>query len=146
MSYILQILSNHILQTAVISWFAAQGLKVISTLVSEHKLNLKRFFGSGGMPSSHSSFTVSIAVEVGFATSFAGVEFAIAAALAVIVMYDASGVRRNAGEQATALNKLISKSNLKSEIKALKESLGHTPLQVFAGATLGVVIAILRNI
>lgn len=103
--------------------------------------------GSGGMPSSHSAFVMALTVATGFTEGFGSGEFAICACLALVVMYDATGVRRSAGEHAKILNKLIDdwgKGNFKDTDKKLKELLGHSPLEVFAGAVLGVVIAVLR--
>ncbi len=149
MNYILELVNNSILQTAVISWFAAQTIKIILTLIKERRLDFTRFFGSGGMPSSHASFTVSLAVATGFVTGFDSVLFALAAAFAFVVMYDATGVRRSAGEQAAILNKIVEKAgkeHISETGKKLKELLGHTPIEVFAGAILGILIAVLRHI
>lgn len=149
MDYISDIFKNEILQTAVLSWFVAQMIKILLTLFKEKRLDFTRLFGSGGMPSSHASFTVSLAVSVGFSSSFSSIEFALAAAFAIVVMYDATGVRRSAGEQAAILNKIIDrigKETISETSKKLKELLGHTPVQVFAGAILGIFIAIIRHI
>lgn len=149
MNYISDIFKNEILQTAVLSWFVAQMIKILLTLFKEKRLDFTRLFGSGGMPSSHASFTVSLAVSVGFFCSFSSIEFALAAAFAIVVMYDATGVRRSAGEQAAILNKIIDrigKETISETSKKLKELLGHTPVQVFAGAILGIFIAIIRHI
>lgn len=149
MNYISDIFKNEILQTAVLSWFVAQMIKILLTLFKEKRLDFTRLFGSGGMPSSHASFTVSLAVSVGFSSSFSSIEFALAAAFAIVVMYDATGVRRSAGEQAAILNKIIDrigKETISETSKKLKELLGHTPVQVFAGAILGIFIAIIRHI
>ena len=124
-------------------------IKILLTLFKEKRLDFTRLFGSGGMPSSHASFTVSLAVSVGFSSSFSSIEFALAAAFAIVVMYDATGVRRSAGEQAAILNKIIDrigKETISETSKKLKELLGHTPVQVFAGAILGIFIAIIRHI
>lgn len=148
MDYIVQFFGNEILQTAVISWLIAQIIKIVLTLIKEKRLDFTRLFGSGGMPSSHAAFTVSLATAVGFCTSFDGVEFALAAAFAIVVMYDATGVRRSAGEQAAILNKIVEKfgkETISDTGKKLKELLGHTPLQVFAGALLGFAIAVIRH-
>ncbi len=149
MNSILDIFSNRILQTAILSWFIAQTIKVIHTLIRDKKIDFTRMFGSGGMPSSHASFTVSLATAIGFETGFSGIEFALAAAFSVVVMYDATGVRRSAGEQAAILNRIVErfgKETLEDTGKKLKELLGHTPIQVFAGALLGIFIAIIRHI
>ncbi len=133
--------------TAVLAWFAAQAIKVVTVLITEKKFDFSRFVGSGGMPSSHSAFVTSLAMAVGFSCGFLSELFSISAVLALIVMYDAAGVRRAAGEQAKILNVLIEEwgsQNYKNTEVRLKELLGHTPLQVIAGAMLGIAIAIFR--
>ena len=147
MEYFNEILSNNVLWTAVIAWFVAQVLKIIFVFIEERRLNLKRFIGSGGMPSSHSSFAVSLATSVGFVEGFGSVDFAICFCFALIVMYDAAGVRRSAGQQAKVLNKIVDEweeGNFKDTDKELKELLGHTPVEVCAGALLGLLISIIR--
>lgn len=144
MNYIIDVFTNKILLIAVLSWFVAQVIKVILTLIKFRELDFTRLFGSGGMPSSHASFTVSLASAVGFTTGFSSVEFALAAAFAIVVMYDATGVRRSAGEQAKILNQIVEtmkNDKISDTGKKLKELLGHTPIQVFAGAVLGAFIA-----
>lgn len=144
MNYIIDLFTNKILLIAVLSWFVAQVIKVILTLVKFRELDFTRLFGSGGMPSSHASFTVSLATAVGFTTGFSSVEFALAAAFSIVVMYDATGVRRSAGEQAKILNQIVEtmkNDKISDTGKKLKELLGHTPIQVFAGAVLGAFIA-----
>jgi hypothetical protein len=147
MEYVLRIINNSVLQTAVLAWFVAQIMKVIIVFIIEKRIDFTRITGSGGMPSSHSSFTVALATAVGFISGFDSVAFAIAAAFSFVVMYDASGVRRSAGQQAVILNKIverIGKDDLTETGKKLKELLGHTPMEVFAGALLGIIIAVLR--
>ena len=149
MNSILDIFSNRILLTAIFSWFIAQIIKVIHTLIRDKKIDFTRMFGSGGMPSSHASFTVSLATAIGLEMGFSGVEFALATAFSVVVMYDATGVRRSAGEQAAILNRIVErfgKETLEDTGKKLKELLGHTPIQVFAGAVLGIIFAVIRHI
>lgn len=134
--------------TAIICWFAAQVIKVITVLVVDRRIDFGRFVGSGGMPSSHSAFVTGLATSVGLSSGFASEVFSIAAVLALVVMYDAAGVRRAAGEQAKILNQLVEewgKQNYKNTEVRLKEQLGHTPLQVTAGAILGIAIAMLRH-
>ena len=138
-----------VLVTAVISWFIAQLIKVILTLIVNKRLDFRRLVGSGGMPSSHSSFVTGLAASVGIIEGFSSTNFAICTVFALVVMYDAAGVRRAAGQQAKILNKLIAqweKSDYSETDKHLKELLGHTPKEVFAGAALGVFIAVLRHI
>ncbi|MBR4723857.1 MAG: divergent PAP2 family protein [Clostridia bacterium] len=141
--------SESVLVTSVISWFAAQVIKVITSLVQNKRFDFRRFVGSGGMPSSHASFVTSLAAAVGLEEGFGGTEFAICAVFALVVMYDAAGVRRAAGQQARILNKLMEKwekSDFSDTDKHLKELLGHTPKEVFVGALLGITIAVLRHI
>ena len=137
---------NFALVSAFTSWFIAQFLKVVFFLVSHKKLDFKRFFQSGGMPSSHSALTASLTLSVGIMDGFNSNAFAIALALTVIVMYDAAGVRRAAGQQARVINKLTEtwENNLDFiQDKQLKEFLGHTPVEVVAGAILGCVISLI---
>ena len=141
--------NESILVTCIIGWFVAQFIKVVSVLVTDKKFDFKRFIGSGGMPSSHTSFVTSLATAVGIECGFMGAEFAISTVLALVVMYDAAGVRRAAGQQAQILNQLIEEwgtSDYKSNEKRLKELLGHTPKEVFAGALLGILIALIRHL
>mgnify|MGYP005814143815 FL=1 len=147
MNYLMDLCKNSILQTALISWFAAQLIKVIIVLIIERRVDFTRITGSGGMPSSHSSFTVSLAAAIGFTDGFDSVAFALAAAFSLVVMYDASGVRRSAGQQAAILNRIVEKlgkEELSATGKKPKELLGHTPMEVVAGALLGLIIAIIQ--
>lgn len=147
MDSILLILQNDVLQTAFLAWLIAQMIKVFLVLIKEKKFDFTRITGSGGMPSSHSSFSVSLAVAVGFSAGFDSVIFALAAAFSIVVMYDATGVRRSAGQQAVILNKIVEKigrENIAETGKKLKELLGHTPVQVLAGALLGIAVAAAR--
>lgn len=147
MNYLMDLCKNSILQTALISWFAAQLIKVIIVLIIERRVDFPKITGSGGMPSSHSSFTVSLAAAIGFTDGFDSVAFALAAAFSLVVMYDASGVRRSAGQQAAILNRIVEKlgkEELSATGKKLKELLGHTPVEVVAGALLGLIIAIIQ--
>ncbi len=140
---------DSVLVTCLISWFIAQLIKVVLTLWKSKKIDFRRFIGSGGMPSSHSSFVTSLATAVGIEKGFVGSEFAIATVLALVVMYDAAGVRRAAGQQAKILNKIVEEweqADFAKTDKRLKELLGHTPKEVFAGAILGIVIALLRHL
>ena len=146
MTVIRQLLDNRILWIGILSWVTAQVLKVILTLVVDKKLDMSRLFGLGGMPSSHTAVVVSVTVAVGIRMGFNSALFAISAALALITMTDAMGVRREAGKQAAVLNKVVQEliengGDLPEE--TLKELLGHSPLQVFIGAMLGLVIALI---
>ena len=101
--------SNEVLWCAVAAWFTAQALKIPTYWLVEKKLQWGRFFGSGGMPSSHTAFVVSLAIMTGWLAGFDKPEFAVAVVLACIVMYDASGVRRETGLQAEVINDIIEK-------------------------------------
>ena len=139
---------SSILFTTVLSWFMAQVLKVILVFIKNKKIDFRRLIGSGGMPSSHAAFVVSLAISVGLTEGFSSTLFAVTVVIALVVMYDAAGVRRAAGQQAKILNKLVEdweKNNFENTEKKLKELLGHTPTEVFAGAVLGTVIALLRH-
>lgn len=140
--------TSSILFTTVISWFTAQVIKVILVFIQNKKVDFRRLVGSGGMPSSHTAFVVSLAVSVGLCEGFSSTIFAVSVVVALVVMYDAAGVRRAAGQQAKILNMLVEewgKNNFKNTEKKLKELLGHTPVEVFAGAILGGAIALLRH-
>lgn len=146
MSYLQQFMSNSVFITALLGWFSAQVLKII--LSWDKKLDFKRIVGSGGMPSSHASFVMALTMAVGFESGFDSPLFAISAVMSFVVMYDAAGIRRSAGQQAAILNKLVESlvnaDRPKTE-KRLKELLGHTPIEVFGGAILGIIIAIIRH-
>jgi uncharacterized protein len=136
---------NHVLWITLFSWFVASALKVAFNFMKEKKINFKRFVGSGGMPSTHSALVASLATAVGIDTGWNSAFTAIAIIFAFIVMYDASGVRLAASRQAATLNKIIDELFEEGEFhqEHLKELLGHTPIEVIAGATLGVAIAII---
>lgn len=126
----------------------AQFLKVFTKLATTGQFDLRMVAKTGGMPSSHSSCTMGMAISVGLISGFNSVSFAIALCLALIVMYDAAGVRRTVGLQAKVLNEMLSEllsDHPKLSGERIKEFLGHTPVEVFVGAALGSVIAILFN-
>lgn len=135
-------LQNSILNSAVIAWFIAQFLKVILTR-KDGQFDFSRMTGAGGMPSSHSSTVLALTTSVFMIFGYKSAEFAISSVLSVIVMYDATGVRRAAGEQAKIINYMMShfkETTPQKFTKELKELLGHTPIEVVAGAILGIVI------
>lgn len=124
----------------------AQLIKCIWHLITKRRLDLRLFTTTGGMPSSHSAGVMGLSTMVGLIRGFDSIEFAIALGYAFIVMYDAAGVRRAAGKQAACLNKIIMdlyKQDLVEAGGKLKELLGHTPMQVVAGAIFGIVYAYL---
>lgn len=140
MEFFREIGANSVLWTAILGWFVAQVIKFILVLISSKSLDFGRLVGSGGMPSSHSSIVSAMAAAVGFERGFDSIEFAICTVVAFVVMYDACGVRRSAGQHAKILNGILQKDG-EQTTKALKELLGHSPLEVFAGALLGIIIA-----
>ncbi len=144
MAFFKEIAHNYVLIAALLSWFAAQALKVVFVLLFEKRLDFRRFVGAGGMPSSHSAFVTSITTMVGVENGFDSALFAVCFVMSCVVMYDAAGVRRAAGMQAKILNQMVQHWNESPEIQGqrLKELLGHTPFEVIAGAALGILIAV----
>ena len=144
MTIILEIIRNPVLFPALVAWLVAQTIKVLLHMIFYGKIDYSRFIGSGGMPSSHSAFVMSLSVSIGLIHGWASTYFAISLALAFIVMYDAAGVRRAAGKQAAVLNDIIEEIQANRGIPAekLKELIGHTPVEVIAGAILGVIISL----
>ncbi|MBW4664251.1 MAG: divergent PAP2 family protein [Chroococcus sp. CMT-3BRIN-NPC107] len=140
------ILNNSVLYIAVITCLIAQASKLIIDLAKNRKFNVRVLVTTGGMPSAHSALVTSLATGVGQTTGWGSPEFAIATIFAVIVMYDAAGVRQAAGKQARILNQMIdelfSKDHEFNEDR-LKELLGHTPFQVIVGSILGITISCL---
>lgn len=198
MQFLDELFSNYVLNASLAAWFIAQLIKTIITLVFTKKLVLERMVGAGGMPSAHSATVCALTVSMSRATGISSPEFALAVLFATVVMYDAMGVRRAAGEHAKVINAMLDdwdeqieeitdkiknknkdKDNKKEDkthnedtkktkeqtgkythkdtykhvnIKEkdidldnveLKEYLGHTPLEVFAGALLGIVVALI---
>lgn len=146
MRFFQEIAMNRVLLVGVVCWFVAQALKVVFHLIIEQKWDFSRFFGLGGMPSSHSAVVCGLATSVGLISGFYSPEFAISFVLAAVVMTDAAGVRRAAGKQAAALNRLMAElfdPEHGISYEALKELLGHSPFEVLIGALLGVLIGFL---
>ena len=144
-----EMLENRILISAILGWFLAQLIKFLLVLLEEKRINFERLVGSGGMPSSHSSFVMAMTTAVALHHGVGSAEFAICVVIALVVMYDASGVRRAAGKQAELLNKLVEnfgREKLEVTGERLKELLGHSPLEVFAGAFLGIAIAFVVHV
>lgn len=138
-------LGNLILVLAAAAWAIAQVLKVFVVLFQKHRLDFHYVLSSGGMPSSHSAFVCACASSTGSLCGWSSPLFAVATSVAIVVMYDAANVRKAAGEQAKILNYMMEHwMEMKPELfgKELKELLGHTPVQVFAGAVLGIVIGL----
>lgn len=139
------LMTNLILTLSIAAWAAAQILKVVVVLIQYKRLDWHLILSGGGMPSSHSAFVCACASSTGLTCGWSSPIFALAAAFAFIVMYDAANVRHAAGEQAKVLNYIMDHwTQFRPEffVKDLKELLGHTPLQVFFGALLGLAIGV----
>lgn len=148
MKFFPDLFHNRIFMVAAIGWLIAQILKTIIHLILSKQFVAERLVGSGGMPSSHSSTVCALATATYYEFGSGAFEFAIAAIFAIVVMYDAMGVRRETGIQAKLLNDIIKtfEDMGRKEISAhdkLKEFVGHTPLQVLIGAILGIIIAVI---
>jgi hypothetical protein len=144
MQDISEILDNRVLLVALIACFLAQALKLIIELIKNRKVNVSVLTTTGGMPSAHSALVTALAGGVGQTIGWASPEFAVATVFAIIVMYDAAGVRQAAGNQARILNQMIDDLfHEKPDYAAdrLKELLGHTPVQVIVGSALGITIS-----
>ena len=139
MNILTEIVRNKCIYVPFILWFLIQTFKVVSDLVVNKKLHVKRIIGGGGMPSSHSAVVCSLSMLVGREYGFDSGIFAIALVMSFIVMYDAAGVRRASGKQARILNKILETPGMSTvEVQEkLIEALGHTPIQVFVGAVIG---------
>lgn len=138
------ILHNQVLLVALVACLIAQALKLIIELGKNRKFNLRVMVETGGMPSAHSALVTALASGVGQTVGWASTEFAIAVVFAVIVMYDAAGVRQAAGKQARVLNQIIDEffqGDHHFNEERLKELLGHTPVQVIVGSILGVFVS-----
>ena len=138
-----ELFSNRVLVAALAWWAIAQLLKVPINYIVQRKIDLRLWVSSGGMPSSHSALVCALATGVALKSGLNSPEFAVCVALAMIVMYDAAGVRQAAGKQARILNQIIDELFQGHPISEthLRELLGHTPIQVFAGAVLGIALA-----
>lgn len=147
MDSFIDVFNNQVVLVPAFAWIVTQAVKVIYDLEKYKKIDIRRFVGSGGMPSSHAAFVSSLGTVVGLKAGWGSPEFGIAFALAIVVMYDATGVRRAAGKQAQVLNKLIEESQTSGKLTnldvKLKELIGHTPVEVIVGSIIGVLFGIL---
>ena len=143
MNYLETVFHNQIFLAGFIAWMIAQILKIITHYIQHRELDLTRIVGSGGMPSSHSSLVMGISTGIGIKYGWGSDIYILALVFSVIVMYDASGVRRSVGKQAIILNRIIKNlyQHKKIQEAKLKEFVGHTPKEVFAGALLGIITA-----
>lgn len=143
----MNIWNNEYLWIPLITWVIVQSCKVIIDLIKNKKLNVRRMWGAGGMPSSHSALMTSLATTIAYTEGLESPLFAITVIMAGVVMYDAAGVRRAAGKQARVLNQIIESEGQNINIQEkLIELLGHTPVEVLAGAFVGILVASLLRI
>lgn len=147
MEFLGDLINNRIFMASVSGWLVAQILKTIIHMWFNRKFVAERLVGSGGMPSSHSATVCALATAAGLEYGGGSFQFAMSAIFAIVVMYDAMGVRRETGIQAKVLNEMMELfTNMGKEMSVedkLKEFVGHTPLQVLMGALLGILIAVL---
>lgn len=142
-----QIFQNKIFMSTVSAWIIAQSIKVTIGVVRQKRFDFRWFVGPGGMPSSHAAGASCLATAIGFEYGFNSVYFALAASFAIVVMFDAQGVRRFTGKQARILNKIMDDIYWQGRIHEgrLRELIGHTPVEVIAGCLLGIIIAVLAR-
>lgn len=128
-----------------LAWSLSQAAKVIRGILKQGRFNFRWLFDTGGMPSSHSASVAALATVVGLYYGFGSIPFLISLIFAVITMFDAAGVRRSVGRQATILNKMVEDLYEKRQVPEtrVKELLGHTPFEVLAGALVGILLALL---
>ena len=140
-----ELLRNKYIIVPMFVWFRIQVFKTLWDLFKEKKFNFKRILGAGGMPSSHSAVVCCLSTLIGRDLGFDSAIFGLSVIMSLVVMYDAAGVRRAAGKQAKILNKIVNTPGLAIETvqEKLQEVLGHTPVEVFVGALLGVIIGLL---
>jgi hypothetical protein len=140
-----EILNNRVLWAVLVSGVSTQLMKAGSSLIREKRLNWRRTLEAGGMPSSHSASSVTLALLVGLRSGFDSVTFAVCLYITLVVMYDAAGVRRAVGRQAIILNRILETRALKKRSggEQMRELLGHTPTEVIVGALIGLAWALL---
>ena len=146
MDFFSQLFGNRVFLCAVFSWVAAQAIKVLISLWIDKKFDGRRFIGMGGMPSSHTAFVFSLMLMVGITEGVGSTLFALAFALAAVVIYDAMGVRAETGKQGAVLNEIIREVLIEGEPiteKRLKELVGHTPLEVLGGIVVAIVMVLI---
>jgi acid phosphatase family membrane protein YuiD len=150
MQILKDLFTNHMIIIPLIAWASSQVMKIFTYLIVEKKLVWKRVISDGGMPSAHSATVMSLAVTCGWTQGFDSPAFAIAVILAVVIMRDAVGVRRESGVNAEAIKRLADKSNEnlgagedKIKTDKLKTLVGHTPMQVAFGCVIGIIISLI---
>jgi acid phosphatase family membrane protein YuiD len=138
------LIHNQVVIAAFLAWMIGQFLKFPLEYLLNKKWNWGIIFSSGGLPSSHSSLVTAVTITIGLQEGFGSAVFALSAAIAMVVIYDAAGVRRQAGIHAERINQIMSNFFESGQLpeKELKEMLGHTPFEVLAGILLGVIISL----
>ena len=145
MQFFVDLWANGPLKCAVLSWAVAQFIKVLINLWLNKKLDWRRCFGMGGMPSSHTALVISLVISIGSLEGVQSSLFAVALALAAVVIYDALGVRRETGRQSQVLNQIVTEMLVEGKPiteKQLKELVGHTPLEVLGGLIVGITVTL----
>lgn len=139
------IVSNHILMVTLLAWAIAQTIKVGLGVLRTRRFDFRWFVGTGGMPSAHAAGSSALATIIGFDCGFNTPFFALAAVFAMVTMFDAQGVRHSTGRQAAILNKLLDDIYWKGKLeeRRLKELIGHTPVEVFMGSLIGILLAMI---
>jgi len=134
------LIGNKVLIISACTWGITQILKVLIILIQERRLAWNYFTTSGGMPSSHSATVCALCTSIAMIEGTGSVFFSIATVLAIIVMYDAAGIRQSVGQQSVIINRIV-KSHKYDVERELRELIGHTPIQVIVGGILGILIA-----
>ena len=146
MQFFVDLWANGPLKCAVLSWAVAQFIKVLINLWLNKKLDWRRCFGMGGMPSSHTALVISLVISIGSVEGLQSSMFAVALAVAAVVIYDALGVRRETGRQSQVLNQIITEMLVEGKPiteQQLKELVGHTPLEVLGGLIVGITVTLI---
>ena len=127
-----------------LAWILAQTVKVILGIIREKRFNFRWLVSTGGMPSTHSAAVAALSTVVGFYYGFGSIVFAITIVFSLVIMFDAAGVRRNVGRQASLLNQIVDDIYEKGAVKEtrVRDLLGHTPIEVFVGAAIGILVVI----
>ncbi|MBI5873838.1 MAG: divergent PAP2 family protein [Candidatus Omnitrophica bacterium] len=139
------ILHNHVLMVTLLAWAIAQTIKVALGVLRTKRFDFRWFIGTGGMPSAHAAGSSALATIIGLEYGFQTLVFALAAVFAMVTMFDAQGVRRSTGKQAELLNKILDDIYWRGKIEEtrLKELIGHTPIEVFMGSIIGILLAVI---
>ena len=139
----IQISKNKVFIITLYAWIIAQTIKVVIGVIRQRKFDFRWLIGTGGMPSSHAAGAACLAAILGLECGFDSAYFALAASFAIVVMFDAQGVRRSTGRQARILNKITDDIYWQGRTSEgrLRELIGHTPIEVLAGALLGIAVA-----